>query len=77
MHKLGQMELQNSIYGSSNIGVFSVTFMKCRHGNVDMRRNHGKVVIGRDVPFLAIKHAPYCMRLEGKMIAKIHYKGNS
>ena len=31
-----------------------MTFMKCRHGSVDMRRNHGKVVTGRDVSFLAI-----------------------
>ena len=33
---------------------FSVTFIKCRHGSVDMRRNHGKVVTGRDVSFWAI-----------------------
>ena len=29
--KWGQTELQNSRYGSSKIGVFSVTSMKCRH----------------------------------------------
>ena len=28
--------------------------MKCCHGSGDMRRNHGKVVIGRDVSFWAI-----------------------
>ena len=32
----------------------SVTFMKCHHGSVNMQRNHGKVVIGRDVSFWAI-----------------------
>ena len=28
-----------------------MTFMKCHHGSVDMRHNHGKVVTGRDVSF--------------------------
>ena len=57
VQRRGQTELHNFEYGSSNIGVFqwlSVTFMKCCHGNVDMRQNHGKVVTGRDVSFWAI-----------------------
>ena len=54
----GQTKLQNSIYGSSKLGVFSMTFMKCRHGSVNMRRNHGKVVTSRDVSFWAIINSP-------------------
>ena len=41
------MELKNTGYGSSNLGVFSVTFLKCRHGSVNMWRKHGKVITGR------------------------------
>ena len=54
VHRWGQTELQKSRYRSSKLGVFSVTFMKCRRGSVYMRRNHGKVVMGRDVSFCAI-----------------------
>ena len=50
------MDLQDSKYGSSNLCVFSVTFMKFRLGSVDMRQKHRKVITGRDVSFCAIKN---------------------
>ena len=69
VQRKGQMKLQNSGYGSSNIGVFSVTFMKCRHGSVNMQWNHGKVVTERDVAFWAIKVS--------KMICILNFVTNS
>jgi hypothetical protein len=40
VQKWGQTELQNSRYGSSKIGVFSVTFMKCRHATKSWKSGH-------------------------------------
>ena len=51
VEKCSQTDLQNSIYRSSKLGIFQWLFMKCHHGSVDMRRNHGKVVTARDVSF--------------------------
>ena len=42
VQRCGQTELQTSIYGSSRLGVFSVTFMKCRHVTESWESGHRK-----------------------------------
>ena len=34
------MDLHNSRYGSSKLGVFSVTFLKCRHATESWESGH-------------------------------------
>ena len=40
VQRWGKMELHNSRYGSSNLGFFSMNFMKCRHATKSWESGH-------------------------------------
>ena len=66
VYRKGQTESQKLRYGSSNIVVFSMTFMKCCHGSVDMRQKHGKMVTGRRCVILGYRRCSLMYEVRGE-----------